>query len=89
MFLFVVGWQTIEIARNMTALHAQYADYIYALALQSTVDGTPINRPLWWLDPLDPVAQTIDSGFSLFISFFLNPFASFHETGQWIALVMT
>lgn len=46
----------------MTALHYQYAPMIIALAKQATIDGTPINRPLWWIDPLDPVALTIDSG---------------------------
>jgi hypothetical protein len=46
----------------MTALHERYADKIISLAQQSTVDGSPINRPLWWIDPLDPIAQVIDSG---------------------------
>ena len=55
-------FQVVDIALKMTALHAQYADAIIRLARQSTVDGWPINRPVWWLDPSDPVAQTIDSG---------------------------
>lgn len=46
----------------MTELHYQYAPLIISLARQATVDGQPINRPLWWIDPLDPVAHTIDSG---------------------------
>lgn len=46
----------------MTALHYEYAPLIVSLANQAAVDGTPINRPLWWIDPVDPVALTIDSG---------------------------
>ena len=46
----------------MTLLHERYADKIISLAKQSTVDGSPVNRPLWWIDPLDPIAQVIDSG---------------------------
>ena len=52
----------INIALRMTALHVQYADTIISLARESTINGYPINRPLWWIDPLDPVALSIDSG---------------------------
>lgn len=55
----------------MTALHEQYAPQIIALARQSTVDGSPINRPLWWIDPNDATALTIDSGIiSLIINYY-------------------
>lgn len=52
----------VAIAQRMTALHYEYAPLIVSLANQAAVDGTPINRPLWWIDPVDPVALTIDSG---------------------------
>lgn len=58
--------QVVDISLKMVALHAEYADTIISLAEQSTVTGFPINRPLWWIDPLDPVAQTIDSGENIF-----------------------
>lgn len=52
----------VDIALQMTALHVEYADVIGKLALQSTHDGSPINRPIWWIDPTNHDAQTIDSG---------------------------
>jgi hypothetical protein len=43
-------------------LHYQYSDKILELARQKVADGTPINLPLWWLDPTDEEALRIDSG---------------------------
>lgn len=48
----------------MTGLHIKYADIIGHLAMQSIRDGSPINRPIWWIDPTNPDAQIIDSGCS-------------------------
>ena len=58
--------QAVDIGLKMTALHVQYADVIGQLALQATRDGSPINRPVWWIDPTNPDAQAIDSGFTHF-----------------------
>lgn len=57
--------ETIEIAKKFTSLHYQYSDKILQLARKKVVDGTPINLPLWWLDPTDKIALTIDSEFLL------------------------
>jgi alpha-glucosidase (family GH31 glycosyl hydrolase) len=57
-----VAFQTVEIAKKFTTLHFQYSDKILKLAKKKAVDGTPINLPLWWLDPTDEEALTIDSG---------------------------
>jgi len=52
----------VEIAQRMTSLHYEYAPTIIRLAQEAVTTGLPINRPLWWIDPSDPDAQTIDSG---------------------------
>lgn len=57
-----MAFQTVEIAKKFTTLHFQYSDKIVKLAKKKVADGTPINLPLWWLDPTDEEALTIDSG---------------------------
>ena len=54
--------QTVAIAKKFTTLHYQYSDKIVELARKKVADGTPINLPLWWLDPTDEEALRIDSG---------------------------
>ena len=54
--------QTVDIAKKFTTLHYQYSDKIIELARKKVADGTPINLPLWWLDPTDEEALRIDSG---------------------------
>lgn len=61
-----VPWEysekTIEICKYYTELHAQYTDDIMK-AFQAAVDrGEPVNPPIWWLDPQDNVALSIDDG---------------------------
>ncbi|KAI8433917.1 hypothetical protein MSG28_012092, partial [Choristoneura fumiferana] len=51
--------ETAEISLKYTQLHAEYADVIYAAMNASTVDGRPVNGPLWWIAPTDTVALTI------------------------------
>jgi alpha-glucosidase (family GH31 glycosyl hydrolase) len=31
-------------------------------AEEAVISGTPINRPLWWVDPQDPLTFDIDDG---------------------------
>lgn len=57
--------ETTEICKNYTDLHAQYADKIIELAVKATQDGSPINPPIWWVDPTDETAQVIESEFLL------------------------
>ncbi|XP_045501448.1 myogenesis-regulating glycosidase-like [Colias croceus] len=51
--------ETIEISKKYTDLHAEYADQIYAAMHASVHDGSPVNPPLWWIDPTDPEALVI------------------------------
>ncbi|XP_047995775.1 myogenesis-regulating glycosidase-like isoform X2 [Leguminivora glycinivorella] len=48
--------ETVEISRKYTQLHADYADEIVAAMEASVRDGTPVNAPIWWLDPTDETA---------------------------------
>ncbi|XP_049836924.1 myogenesis-regulating glycosidase-like [Schistocerca gregaria] len=53
---------TLEVCRCLTELHTQYAPRIVELMQKAVEGGTPVNLPVWWLDPTDSTAQTIDSG---------------------------
>ena len=70
----------VQHALEMTKLHEEYSTMIVELAeqgkssesqvniftlLSATLDGSPINRPVWWLDPEDPVALALDDEFLL------------------------
>ncbi|XP_049836583.1 myogenesis-regulating glycosidase-like [Schistocerca gregaria] len=57
--------ETLDICRNLISLHIQYAPLIVELMKKAVEDGTPVNRPIWWIDPTDPTALTIDSEFLL------------------------
>ncbi|XP_069697297.1 myogenesis-regulating glycosidase-like [Periplaneta americana] len=57
--------ETVEICRKYTDLHAQYADKMIELAAKATADGSPINPPIWWLDPTDETALAMESEFLL------------------------
>ncbi len=53
---------TIEIVKSMLKLRESYNDHILAAANQAVEDGSPINRPIWWIDPTDSETFTIDQG---------------------------
>lgn len=54
--------ETIDISRKFTDLHYEYADKI----MKEFKDTShPVINPIWWIDPEDSVAQTIDSEFLL------------------------
>ncbi|XP_034833635.1 myogenesis-regulating glycosidase-like [Maniola hyperantus] len=68
--------ETVEISKKFTDLHAEYAEVIYA-AMQASVDnGSPVNSPLWWLDPTDEVALTIWDEYLLGDSILVAPIFS-------------
>ncbi|XP_049813511.1 myogenesis-regulating glycosidase-like [Schistocerca nitens] len=57
--------ETVELARNLTALRAQYGPKVVELMKQAVEDGTPVNRPIWWLDPTDSTALKISDEYLL------------------------
>jgi alpha-glucosidase (family GH31 glycosyl hydrolase) len=44
----------------MLALRKRNSDFIISAVNQSIEEGLPINRPMWFVDPDDPVTFTID-----------------------------
>lgn len=54
--------EVLKICKQFTNLHEEYADVIMD-ALEAAVQrGEPVNPPIWWLDPNDDVAQSINDG---------------------------
>jgi alpha-glucosidase (family GH31 glycosyl hydrolase) len=51
--------ETIDICLKVLAIREQYRDEILAAANQAVLDGSPINRPLWWVSPTDKETYTI------------------------------
>nr|CAD7404926.1 unnamed protein product [Timema cristinae] len=64
---------TVEIAKKFTALHYQYSDLIIELARNSSEYGSPINPPIWWVDPDDSDAQAVDDEYLLGESILVAP----------------
>ena len=52
----------MEISKKFVDLHIQYSDKIIEAMKNSVKYGTPVNAPIWWLDPTDPETYLIDSG---------------------------
>lgn len=52
----------MKITKKYIDLHASYAEKIHGLMVKATLDGTPVNLPLWWIDPLDEISHVIGSG---------------------------
>lgn len=57
--------ETIAISKKFNALHEQYTNVIVAAMKKNIADGTPVNPPIWWLDPTDKKALAEDSEFLL------------------------
>ncbi|XP_049939040.1 myogenesis-regulating glycosidase-like [Schistocerca serialis cubense] len=57
--------ETVELSRQLVALHAQYAPRIVELMRKAVEDGSPVNLPIWWVDPTDDTALAINSEFLL------------------------
>ncbi|XP_053611425.1 myogenesis-regulating glycosidase-like isoform X2 [Plodia interpunctella] len=57
--------EAVEICLRYVKLHAAYTDDIIAAMEASVRDGTPVNPPIWWIDPTDPVALAVWDEFLL------------------------
>lgn len=49
-------------ARSLVQIHENYADKIIAAMNKVLVDGTPVNPPIWWIAPTDPIALSVGDG---------------------------
>ncbi|CAK1542400.1 unnamed protein product [Leptosia nina] len=57
--------EAVEICRKYTQVHADFADEIVAAMEASVRDGTPVNAPIWWIDPQDEEALGVWDEFLL------------------------
>ena len=51
--------QLDRIVKAAADLRIAYSDEIVTAANQTLVDGSPMNRPMWWVYPTDPETFTI------------------------------
>lgn len=54
--------------QQCVALHKNYSAEIIEAMQASVENGTPVNPPIWWIDPTDPVALATDDGNLYFIA---------------------
>lgn len=54
--------QVIQLSKKYVKMHQQYSPVIYDLMKRATKEPIMVNAPLWWIDPTDRTALTIDSG---------------------------
>lgn len=54
--------ETVTISKRFNELHATSTDLIMNAMAQAVEDGTPVNKPIWWAAPLDPIALSIGDG---------------------------
>lgn len=59
------GNECVEVCRRYADLHTEFAPKIFKIAKDSTQNGHPIIRPIFWLDPDDETALTCDDEFLL------------------------
>lgn len=54
-----------ESARRALERRYRLMPYLYTLVAQAAMDGTPVVRPLFFADPVDPVLRSVDDAFLL------------------------
>ncbi|XP_065224578.1 myogenesis-regulating glycosidase-like isoform X2 [Planococcus citri] len=59
------GDEVIQLTHKFIDLHFKYSDKIIEAMKHAKETGTPVNPPIWWIDPTDPIAQNIGSEFLL------------------------
>lgn len=52
----------VKITQKFVKLHEDYSDKILQAMNASIENGTPVNPPIWWVDPTDEVALKTDDG---------------------------
>ncbi|XP_001952674.2 myogenesis-regulating glycosidase [Acyrthosiphon pisum] len=57
--------QTLEVCRYFMDLRNKYTDTIVDLMKHTVAHGSPVNPPVWWIDPTDSDAHAIDDQFLL------------------------
>ncbi|XP_011139397.1 myogenesis-regulating glycosidase isoform X2 [Harpegnathos saltator] len=65
--------ETITICRKYTELHAEYTPTILKHMQQAITNGTPVNPPIWWIDPTNKEAHKINDEYLLGDSILVAP----------------
>jgi hypothetical protein len=52
----------VAIIKKFVVLHEEYADEILNAMNNSITDGTPVNPPIWWVDPTNADALKVNDG---------------------------
>ncbi|XP_050299312.1 myogenesis-regulating glycosidase-like [Anthonomus grandis grandis] len=60
-----VTYDIEAIVKKYVDLHAEYAPKIIEAMNKSIEDGSPVNAPIWWVDPNDLVARTVSDEYLL------------------------
>ncbi|XP_018572975.1 myogenesis-regulating glycosidase-like [Anoplophora glabripennis] len=54
-----------DIVKKFVDLHKNYSAQIIEAMQASVKNGSPVNPPIWWIDPTDPIALATDDEFLL------------------------
>ncbi|XP_011693783.1 PREDICTED: uncharacterized family 31 glucosidase KIAA1161 [Wasmannia auropunctata] len=65
--------ETVAICKEYTELHDNYKDEILKAMQQAIDNGTPVNPPIWWIDPSDKEAHKINDEYLLGESILVAP----------------
>lgn len=65
--------ETIDICRKYTELHDTYTPEILSAMHQAIKYGTPVNPPIWWVDPTNSEAHKINDEYLLGESILVAP----------------
>ncbi|CAG7837491.1 unnamed protein product [Allacma fusca] len=86
----IVPWEydseTVNLTKDVLAIRDKYSAALIVAARQSVVDGTPINRPMWFTDPEDPRLFAIDDQYMLGNDIIVAPVVSEGATARDIYL---
>ncbi|XP_011868146.1 PREDICTED: uncharacterized family 31 glucosidase KIAA1161 isoform X7 [Vollenhovia emeryi] len=83
--------EAIEICRMYTKMHADHKVIIVKAMTQAIENGTPVNPPIWWIDPTNSEAHKINDEYLLGESILVAPVIEegatsrniYLPTGKW------
>ncbi|KAI5722927.1 hypothetical protein M8J76_015795 [Diaphorina citri] len=78
--------KAVEVTRKFVDLHYAYSGVIVDAMKRAVKDGTPVNPPIWWVDPTDPIALACDDQFLLGDSILVAPVITEGATSRQVYL---
>ncbi|CAL8072572.1 unnamed protein product [Orchesella dallaii] len=87
--------ETVQVCLDVLSQREMYREEILAAARQAVEDGSPINRPIWWVDPTDENTFTIGDAYMLGDNILIAPVVEegavsrdiYLPTGTWRSAV--